>query len=168
MAEVKYYEAIVNVSGTTKLGVYARSNEEAEKLLNEHLYYLGVDKFSSDLDLDVCEVVSIEKSDKQYAYDLVNDKDDLWRETMAEYSYKDVIIDPNDPRVEIGTDYYFALGAQACIDYANMDVRISTLDDIDTSGNYNPFITSEKDYPFIIRKKEPEKKYMPFDLRVEK
>lgn len=86
---------------------------------------------------------------------------------MAEYTYKDVIIDPEDPRVEIGADYYFALGAQACIDYANMDVRISTLDDIDTSGNYNPFITSEKDYPFIIRKKEPEKRYVPFDLSKE-
>ena len=81
MAEsVKYYEAIVNVSGTTKLGVYARSNEEAEKLLNEHLDYIGVDKFSSDLDLDVCEVVSIEKSDKRYADELVNDKDDFVEE----------------------------------------------------------------------------------------
>ena len=75
MAEVKYYEAIVNVSGTTKLGVYARSDEEAEKLLNEHLDCFGVDKHSSDLDLDVCEVVSIEKLDKRYASELVNDKD---------------------------------------------------------------------------------------------
>lgn len=78
MAEsVKYYEAVVNVSGTTKLGVYARSDEEAEKLLNEHLDYFGVDEFSSDLDLDVCEVVSIEKSDKRYASEIVNDKDDF-------------------------------------------------------------------------------------------
>ena len=74
---VKYYEAIVNVRGTTSLGVYARSDEEAEKLLNEHLDYFGVDKYSPDLDLDICEVVSIEKSDKRYASELVNDKDDF-------------------------------------------------------------------------------------------
>lgn len=76
-------------------------------------------------------------------------------DTSPEYTYDDVIIDPNDPRVEIGAEYYFALGAQACIDYANRDVKKRTLDDIDTSGNYSPFITDEKDYPFIIRKKEP-------------
>ena len=70
------------------------------------------------------------------------------------YTYEDVIIDPNDPRVEIWKTYYFALGAQACIDYANRDVRKRTLDRIDTTS-YNPFISDEKDYPFIIRKKEP-------------
>lgn len=84
---------------------------------------------------------------------------------MAEYTYADVIIDPNDPRVEIGKEYYFALGAQACIDYANRDVKLYILADIDTSGKYHPFIEDgEKDYPFIIRKKEPEKRYVPFDL----
>lgn len=72
-----------------------------------------------------------------------------------EYTFKDVIIDPKDPRVEIGAEYYCALGAQACIDYANRDVKERTLDDIDTSGNYSPFIADGKDYPFIIRKKEP-------------
>ena len=76
------------------------------------------------------------------------------RKTMAEYTFKDVIIDPNDPRVEIGKTYYFALGAQDCIDYANRDVRKRTLDRIDTTL-YNPFISDEKGYPFIIRKKEP-------------
>lgn len=74
---VKYYEATVNVSGTTRLGVYARSDEEAEKLLNEHLYYFGVDNFSSNLDLDVCEVVSIENPDKRYASELVNDDEKI-------------------------------------------------------------------------------------------
>lgn len=73
---------------------------------------------------------------------------------MAEYTYKDVIIDPEDPRVEIGQEYYFALGAQACIDYANRGCRLNTLDGI-ASEEYRPFITDEKDYPFIIRKKEP-------------
>ncbi len=86
---------------------------------------------------------------------------------MAEYTYKDVIIDPEDPRVEIGAEYYFALGAQACIEYANSGRRKKTLDGVDKSGEYNPFITDEKDYPFIIRKKEPEKRYVPFDLNNE-
>ena len=83
MAEVKYYEAIVNVRGTTGLGVYARSYEEAERLLNEHLDHFGVDKFSPDLDLDIRRVVSIEKLDKRYASELVNDKDDFKEETNA-------------------------------------------------------------------------------------
>ena len=83
---------------------------------------------------------------------------------MAKYTYKDVIIDPEDPRVEIGAEYYFALGAQACIEYANSGRRKNTLDGVDKSGEYNPFITDEKDYPFIIRKKESKKKYAPFDL----
>ena len=86
---------------------------------------------------------------------------------MAEYTYADVIIDPSDPRVEIGKEYYFALGAQACIDYANRGSKERTLDDVDTSGNYNPFISDEKDYPFIIRKKESNKTYVPFDLNKE-
>ena len=78
MAEsVKYYEAVVNVSGTTRLGVYARSDEEAEKLLNEHLDYFGVDEFSTDLDLDEFEVASIEEADERYISELVNDKDDF-------------------------------------------------------------------------------------------
>ena len=101
---------------------------------------------------------------------------------MSEYTYKDVIIDPNDPRVEIGKKYYFALGAQACIDYANRGCRLNTLDEI-ASEEYSPFITDEKDYPFIIRKKEKsywerqaewvekekpeEAEYIPFDLSKE-
>lgn len=82
MAEsVKYYEAIVNVSGITRLGVYARNDEEAEKLLNEHLYYLGVDEYSPDLDLGEFEVASIGEADEQRrASELVNDKDDFVEE----------------------------------------------------------------------------------------
>ncbi len=76
---------------------------------------------------------------------------------MAEkYTYQDVIIDPNDERVEIGAEYYFALGAQACIDRANNDSRGTRLQAINGLGEYRPFISDdEKDYPFIIRKKEP-------------
>ena len=74
---------------------------------------------------------------------------------MAEYTIKDVIIDPEDSRAEVGKEYYFALGAQACVDRANRDSRATELLAIDKSGEYHPFISDgEKDYPFIIRKKE--------------
>ena len=83
---------------------------------------------------------------------------------MPEYTYKDVIIDPEDPRVEIGEKYYFALRADICIDYANSDKAVNFLDAIDTSGNSYPFIIAQKAYPFIIRKKEIVRHYVPFDL----
>ena len=71
------------------------------------------------------------------------------------YTYSDVIIDPNDPRLEVGKKYYFSLGAQDCVDRANRDSRAAELLAIDKSGEYHPFISDgEKDYPFIIRKKE--------------
>ena len=72
------------------------------------------------------------------------------------YTYSDVIIDPNDPRLEVGKKYYFSLGAQDCVDRANRDSRATELLAIDKSGGYHPFISDgEKDYPFIIRKKGP-------------
>lgn len=75
---------------------------------------------------------------------------------MAEYTIKDVIIDPEDSRAEVGKRYYFSLGAQDCVDRANRDSRATELLAIDKSGGYHPFISDgEKDYPFIIRKKEP-------------
>ena len=77
MAEVKYYEATVNVSGTTRLGVYARSEEEAEKLLEEHIDYFGVDKFSTDLDLDYCEIDNIAEYLGGTAFEIVNTKEEL-------------------------------------------------------------------------------------------
>lgn len=83
MAEVKYYEATVNVSGTTRLGVYARSDEEAEELLNEHIDCFGVDKFSTDLDLDCCEIDSIAEYVASTAYEIVNTKEELEEEHNA-------------------------------------------------------------------------------------
>lgn len=74
---------------------------------------------------------------------------------MAEYTIKDVIIDPEDSRAEVGKKYYFSLGAQDCVDRANRDSRAAELLAIDKLGEYHPFISDgEKDYPFIIRKKE--------------
>lgn len=91
---------------------------------------------------------------------------------MAKYTYKDVIIDPEDPRVEIGKEYYGAIVSNDVIGFARDGDRLGILLDID----YRPF----SQYPFLfetktvncwvsclIRKKEPEKKYVPFDLNRE-
>ena len=81
---------------------------------------------------------------------------------MAEYTYKDVIIDPEDPRVEIGKEYYFANFPSACISKANSNVSAARLYDIDVEDDC-PFRTDDCGRVVcIIRKKEP--KYVPFDL----
>ena len=91
---------------------------------------------------------------------------------MAEYSYKDVIIDPDDPRVEIGAEYYGAIVSNDALRFARDSKKLGKLLDID----YDP----SSEYPFhiktetadcwiscLIRKKEPKKKYVPFDLSKE-
>ena len=87
---------------------------------------------------------------------------------MAEYSYKDVIIDPNDPRVEIGKEYYFGDTPREALNKANGNETSLILDSIyNVESNYRPFYFGRDALDFcscIIRKKEPEKKYVPFDL----
>ena len=91
---------------------------------------------------------------------------------MAEYTYADVIIDPNDPRVEIGKEYWFGSGPKQVIDKANGDNSTSMLREIRPNLE-RPFLFSSdmnSDIgmaPCMIRKKEPEKKYVPFDLSKE-
>lgn len=81
MDEVKYFEAVVNVSGRTTLGVYARSEDEAFELLEEYVDSFGVDKYSRNLDLDDFEITSaIAERDKRYAYEVVNSKEDFQEE----------------------------------------------------------------------------------------
>ena len=84
---------------------------------------------------------------------------------MPEYTYKDVIIDPEDPRVEIGKEYYFGDFPKEALEYANKNGRGALLEDIDLVSHF-PFLMENFDEsaPCLIRKKEPEKKYVPFDL----
>ena len=82
---------------------------------------------------------------------------------MNEYSYADVIIDPEDPRVEIGGKYYFDDSPYQCICNANNNAISYTLQGVDV-GSYRPFIHDCIGFICLIRKKEPEKKYVPFDL----
>lgn len=55
MAEVRYFEVMLNISGTTVAGVYARSEKEAFDLLKDYLDTYGLD-WSADIDLDSCEI----------------------------------------------------------------------------------------------------------------
>lgn len=87
---------------------------------------------------------------------------------MSEYTYKDVIIDPEDPRVEIGKEYYFGDNPRDVINKANKNKTSLILDSIYKGEiNYRPFSFGRNSldfFPCLIRKKEPEKKYVPFDL----
>lgn len=84
------------------------------------------------------------------------------------YTYDDVIIDPDDPRVEIGAEYYFGENAGSVISQAkeDSDYHKGTLTAVNNS-NF-PFLDDEDSrYPCIIRKKESKKKYVPFDISKE-
>lgn len=92
---------------------------------------------------------------------------------MSEYTYADVIIDPNDPRVEIGAKYYRSDFPKRVLHIANNDEDyIGTLENIDTESPETPFVIKTggaySPWACIIRKKEPEKRYVPFDLNSEK
>lgn len=88
---------------------------------------------------------------------------------MPKYTYKDVIIDPNDERVEIGKEYYRADYPNRVLWIANSDEDyIGTLEEIATENPETPFVVktrgSYSPWACLIRKKEPKKKYVPFDL----
>ena len=89
---------------------------------------------------------------------------------MAEYTYKDVIIDPDDPRVEIGEKYFFfdyPLIALRALNGEDIPIFYGPLEDIEERG-LQPFKTAgNTNYTCLIRKKETEKKYVPFDLSLE-
>ena len=86
------------------------------------------------------------------------------------YTYADVIIDPNDPRVEVGAEYYHSGSPKGVLRYANNDDDgfLGTLQSIDAISLESPFIvrsgTASAPWVCLVRKKEPEKRYVPFDL----
>ena len=88
---------------------------------------------------------------------------------MVEYAYEDVIINPKDPRVKIGDEYYFADYPNYAIKALNKGGKVvyRYLSSVDTN-KVSPFRDDiEHDWLCIIRKKEPWKKYVPFDLSKE-
>lgn len=90
---------------------------------------------------------------------------------MAEYTYSDVIIDPDDPRVELGKEYYFGNNPGCLLrSISQLSASEGTLvmKDSAIEAQSSPFMSSEGEwFVCIIRKKEPEKKYVPFDLSKE-
>lgn len=89
------------------------------------------------------------------------------RKTMAEkYTYADVIIDPDDPRVEIKKGYYYyGCTPKEVLEKANSNGSLFMISSIDKSDD-EPFWIAVVGTraTCIIRNKEPEKKYVPFDF----
>lgn len=87
------------------------------------------------------------------------------------YSYADVIIDPDDPRVEIGREYWFGDVPGELLSHSNKDKPNchGVLHDVGEDGEFYPFCVCVDGVNYIeaaclIRKKESEKRYIPFDL----
>lgn len=84
------------------------------------------------------------------------------------YTYADVIIDPNDPRVEVGAEYCFGDIPQNLVEAANSDYDYwGRLEKVLVSDGFNFKREGGGWKTCIIRKKEPVKKYVPFDLTKE-
>lgn len=82
------------------------------------------------------------------------------------YTYDDVIINPNDPRVEIGAEYCFSDIPQNLVEAANSDYDFwGRLEKVSVSDGFNFKREGGGWNTCIIRKKEP--KYVPFDLSKE-
>ena len=85
-----------------------------------------------------------------------------------EYTYKDVIIDPDDPRVELWEEYYFGRTPFECLCLARGD-KAELLKTVSKNAD-KPFSYSvdfSHCFPCLIRKKEPAKKWVPFNLSKE-
>lgn len=82
---------------------------------------------------------------------------------MSEYTIKDVIIDPDDPRVEVSKEYYFGYDPSRPLKDARQDAGTAVLTKVKRESD-EPFYFGSTGYSCIIRKKELESKYVPFDL----
>ena len=84
---------------------------------------------------------------------------------MAEYTYKDIIIDPNSEEAKnaIGKKCYMYDSPTMLLKMANSDDDARTLESIDESDY--PFNDKEfgSEWTCIIVKKEEPKKYVPFE-----
>lgn len=88
---------------------------------------------------------------------------------MAEYTRKDIIMDPNDPRLEgaICNKVYSSSDINLVLNRANnneYEMTLIQVEDVDSE----PFTVmntdgTEYDADFIIIKKEPELEYVPFE-----
>lgn len=88
---------------------------------------------------------------------------------MIEYTRKDIIMDPNDPRLEgaIGKKVYSSSDINLLLHRANNDEHEMTLTQVEDVDS-EPFTVTDMnehdfDADFIIIKKEPEFEYVPFE-----
>lgn len=85
---------------------------------------------------------------------------------MAEYTYEDIIIDPNDPRLEgaIGKECYFSDYPKKLLNSAiyNLPEYLDCLTDIRKEGVCTFVDKKGTKWASIIIKKEEPKKYVPF------
>lgn len=86
---------------------------------------------------------------------------------MAEYTYKDIIIDPisEEAKNAIGEGCYFGSNPKTVLDFANCNEKkfLRVLECIKPEED-NPFYDYNYGFPcIIIKKEEPKPKYVPFE-----
>lgn len=86
---------------------------------------------------------------------------------MAEYTYEDIIMDPEDPRLEgaIGKECWLSDYPKGVLDYARNNLKEFRLKSIDKEDNF-PFVDNNHEDNWaliIIKKEEPKPKYVPFE-----
>lgn len=86
---------------------------------------------------------------------------------MAEYTIKDVIIDPEDPRLEgvIGKEVYYDNSPSYVLEQAMSGGKASKFMTIDKTSNTKPFKVAEWANGWeciIIKKEDPKPEYVPF------
>ena len=85
---------------------------------------------------------------------------------MIEYTYEDIIMDPNDPRLEgaIGKECYLSDFPKIVLDVARSNSTVDRLKRIEKE-NACPFVNEEEESNWaviIIKKEEPKPEYIPF------
>ena len=90
---------------------------------------------------------------------------------MAEYTYEDIIMDPDDPRLEgaIGKECYFSDYPKKLLNSAiyNLPEYLDCLTDIRKEGVCTFVDKKGTKWASIIIKKEEPKKYVPFESKEE-
>lgn len=86
---------------------------------------------------------------------------------MAEYTYKDIIIDPTSEEAKnaVGEGCYFGSNPKTVLDFANCNEKkfLRVLECIKPEED-NPFYDYNYGFPcIIIKKEEPKPKYVPFE-----
>ena len=75
---------------------------------------------------------------------------------MSKYDCKDIIIDPDDPRLEIGKEYYFGDNVGQLLYGARTGWKTEVLRDVaKTAGTLHPFYNGRSSFSCLIRKKGP-------------